>query len=112
MQIDALMLNDGPTIYYDEDFRNVMEDHMTLLRTSATTQVIAVDPGKAYKYEFDLWGFLTEYNVPVELHWIAMRMNQMTSPMDFGPAVETMLIPDPGVISKIQQSHSTTRVLS
>lgn len=112
MVIDDLMVQSGASIYYDDGFRNVLEDHMTVLRNDATTRVIDIDAGRAYKYESDLYGLLQLYNVPTHLHWLVMRMNRLTSPMDYPATMYALLIPDPAVIERLRQSHMTTRTVS
>ena len=41
MSLDALAIAEGPTLYYDDGFRAVIEDHMTYLRSHPTTTTIA-----------------------------------------------------------------------
>lgn len=109
MQVDALMVDAGPSIYYDSAFRNVLEDHMTYLREHPQTMQLAVEPTQAYRFEADLFGLLSYYNVPVQFQWIVMRMNKMTSPTDAHPEITLLLVPDHNVIEHIQQSHKTKR---
>lgn len=109
MKIDSLMISEGPAIYFDLGFRNVLEDHMTYLRTHGQTRDQVVDKGAAYKYEYDLFGFLSMAGIAPHLHWVVMRMNNMTSPMEFGMHNETLLVPEATVVDKIRQAHMTTR---
>jgi hypothetical protein len=112
MPIDDLMLDPGPTIYYNDEFRRVLEDHMTVLRTSAGTRIIDIDAGTAYKFEADFYGLLVQLNVPLHLHWVVLRVNNMTNPSEFKvPRTEgiELRIPDPNAIGQILQSHRTTR---
>jgi hypothetical protein len=109
MDVDKLMIQDGSKIYYDPDFRNVLEDHLTFLKTHSTTRNIVMDPQRVYKYESDLFGLLNDYNVPVSLHWLTMRMNDMTSPTDADLSITTLLLPDSSTVDQIRQSHMTTR---
>ena len=104
----SLMLNEGPAIYYDPDFRNVLEDHMTYLRTHPTTEVIQVDDGQAFLYTNDFYGLTRALLIPAELRWVMLRMNNMKSPTDY-KADRTMLIrPNQTVVDFIQQSYSST----
>lgn len=109
MLVDDLMYSPGPDIYYDDGFRNVLEDHMTYLRTSAVTKNVEVDVLSSYKYQADLFGYLYLRNIPAFLHWVVMRMNRMTEPMEFGPSITTLLLPDPNMIEQIRQSHQMSR---
>jgi hypothetical protein len=112
MAIDSLLFDEGASVYYDESFRNVIEDHMTYLRTHPRTGMRVVEPGRAYKYEADFYGLLQFYNIPAALHWTVLRMNRLTSPSEFSLDIETILVPDPDVIEHLRSSHMSTRVLA
>lgn len=107
--VDRLMIDDGPSVDWDEDFRWVMEDHLTYLKNHSQTKVIPVDAGKAYQYEFDLHGYL--YNVcgyPLYMHWIIMRCSGLKSITDFNSKVPFLIAPSADVVSQIRQTHLTT----
>ena len=112
MSIDSLMIDPGSTVYYDEDFRNVLEDHMTYLREHVQTQTILLDIGRVYKYEYDLYGLLASYDLPTWMHWVIGRMNKFTSPHELLQGQLTLLIPNNTVVDRIRQSHMTTRRVS
>lgn len=109
MLVDRLMYDEGPADYYDPAFRNVLEDHMTYLRTDSKTQMIAIDPARAYKFEFDLYSLFASYNLPAHLHWVTMRLNSMLSPTELTRDLGTLLVPDTLTIERIRQAHVTTR---
>lgn len=109
MSINELMLSAGPNIYYDDSFRNVLEDHLWYLKNHASTNVLSIEPIKAYKYEYDLYGLLNSYSINMNLHWIIMRLNNMTDPTEVTRDLKMLLIPDIRVIEQIRQSHMTTR---
>jgi hypothetical protein len=107
MQVDNLMVDPGPSVYYDSAFRNVLEDFMTYLRTNPSTISINIEPIDAYKYEFDLFSLLNKYNIPPYMHWIVMRVNNFTSPLEVTRKLNTLRIPNESVINTIRQSHLT-----
>lgn len=109
MKIDDLLTSPGSSIYYDEGFRRVLEDHMTYLREHSTTATINLDASVVYKYEFDFFGLLAAYRVPAHLHWVVMRMNKLRCPTEAGLEIDQLLIPDATVVDRIRQSHMTTR---
>jgi hypothetical protein len=109
MRVDELMFQEGASIFYDNAFRSVLEDHMTFLRNHPQTRTLPVDAGKAHKFEFDIFGLLADYGVATHLHWLVMRMNNLTDMTRFNMSYESLLIPDELVVSQIQQSHMTTR---
>ena len=107
MLIDNLLLNPGPNIYYDSQFRIVLEDHMTYLRNLNTTRRIEIDIQNAYKYEGDLFGLLFTLNINPHLHFIVMRLNNMRSPTEYTNEIRSLLIPDETQISRIISAYKT-----
>lgn len=111
--VDQLMISEGPSIDFDPDFREVLEDHMTYLRNHPQTQQLLVTPDKAYQFEFDLHGYLTsEHGEPLAMHWIIMRASGLRSTDDFGPNVTVLYKPSSDVISQIRQTHVSTHSVS
>ena len=112
MNIDNLMFQAGSDIYYDPAFRNVLEDHMTVLRNSPNTTTQTVPQMSAYVFEYDFFGLLATFNIPPYLHWLTMRMNKMTSPSENRASLTTFLSPDPEEVDKIRGSYTSTRVIT
>lgn len=72
------IIGKGPEVYYDKLFRQTIEDHLEHLR-SGQMVTIAIDNNMAETFNGDFSGLLTELNVPIEQHWIYMRVCGMTS---------------------------------
>ena len=108
--VDSMMIDPGPEVYYTDAFRNVLEDHLTYLRTSTTSSVIIITPMEAHRYEMDLHGLLATKNIPRYLHWLIMRMNFMNSPTEVKETLSQMIIPDPKEVARILQAFNSTRV--
>lgn len=108
MPIHSLMRSSGPSVYYSAEFRRMIESHLLFLQTHPDNQLIALEPHMVYKYEHDLFGLLGELNVPPQYHWIIMRMNGFTNPIDLTQETETLLLPSLSLISNLQKVHSTT----
>ncbi len=109
MQINSMQVSFGPNIYYDPVFRNVLEDHMSFLRTHPGTKILNIEPIYAYKYEGDLSGLLTQYRIDVKLHWIIMRMNNYYSFSENNENLSSLIIPDGDSIERIRESHKTVQ---
>lgn len=105
MKIYDLENNFGPSIHYDPKFRIVLEDHMTVLRNSTLTRSLTIEPVYAYKFTGDLIGILKQYNVPLYLHWIIMRMNNYTAYTDFNENVTSLIIPDEELVERIKRTY-------
>lgn len=76
---------------YDIAFRNYIEDHLMFLRDHETTELVNIDGGLAYKNSGDFYGLLTDMSVPVYLHWVLLRVNNMTNPFAFNEDMVSML---------------------
>jgi hypothetical protein len=106
--LNSLRTDSGASVFYEEGFRVVLESHLTYLRNLNTTIPIQITSDDAYRYEGDLYGLLFMKRIPRELHWVIMRINDMTSPMEAGVDLNFLLIPETGEIDKIRQSYQTT----
>lgn len=109
--IDSKMLDQGSDAYYSDDLRNVLEDHMTYLRTIASTIAMQVTPMQAVKYRMDMGGLLNDLRVPVQLHWVVARMNNFNSLSVVPEDLVQLLVPDVREVAQLMQSHTTTQRL-
>lgn len=77
-------------LYFDPKFRNIVEDHLSILKTSGIT-ITPIEMQLFWKYEGNFYGFLTEYGIKKNLHWIYLRVNDMHHPNEFAKAVRDPL---------------------
>ncbi|MND14836.1 hypothetical protein D3C81_193450 [compost metagenome] len=108
MPITQKLADAGATVYYDQAFRRVLETHMGLLRNLQETRYIEIEKHLAYKYEFDFYGLLQELKIPMNLHWVIMRVNNMVDPREFKSTMERFLFPPAEVVDNIRKLHATT----
>ena len=101
MSINKVMRDDGPEIIYSEGFRRMIEDHLLYLRNHESTQLIEIRTEVAYKGHGDFVTVLQEYDVPRHLHWIVMRLNGYTSPMDYDSSHTSMLMPSSTTVNSL-----------
>lgn len=111
MALSDLLVDAGPSVYYDSAFRAVLEDHLTLLRERYSSLLI-IEPDEAYQWRGDLYGLLHAKNEPRHMHWLIMRLNQFTSPVQYHEDVLTLLKPDYTFVGQILQSHQSTTLIS
>lgn len=105
--VDAFMKDEGAAGYYSESFRVMLESYLGWLQNSPRSNYRPVKPLLASVYEGDLFGFLMFTQVPPQLHWITLRMNDLYSPHDFGPTTTHLWVPDQNDVSKIFQAWRT-----
>lgn len=94
-------------VYYQDDFRAKLEDHLVIFRTNAAWhQQLPVDPQEAYRYEFNLYTYLEAKMIPAHLHWFIMRLNDMVSPEQFGPGVAQLLLPVETQLDQLRSNYT------
>lgn len=101
------MNNDGPAIFYDQNFRNVIEQHLEYLKSNGRSSTFTVEPKDAYKYEADFFGLLTKLQVRPQYQWIALRLNDMHTPTEYRMEQTTILLPNESQIEKIRSTYTT-----
>lgn len=100
--------SDGVAIFYDPEFRKVIEAHIPYMRNMATQFPLKLTDSDANRYDGDFYGLLVKLgSVPAYLHWITLRLNGMTSPHEYTRDMKILLVPDPNFIQKLQDIETT-----
>lgn len=102
----GLLVQNEP-IYYADGFRQEIEDHLFVLRARGTP--ITVDPGTAYRYEYNYYGLLFYQQVEPQYHWISLRMMGFTSPEDWREQNTYFLLPDYQYVAQMNSHYRTTQ---
>lgn len=95
--------------YFEDHWRLFFESHLSLIRAAETTLTVAVDPFDAYKFAGDFYGMLTVKEVPPKYHWAFLRVNQMTTPTEFGEQTRTLLFPSTQFIEELMSVYRNIR---
>lgn len=107
MLIDNKMIAEGSADYYNPSFRNVIEAHLLRLRSSSSLSAQPVSEHQTIIYEQDFFGFLSSIGVPMEMHWVIMRLNNFFSPYQFDRKCTAILLLPQTEIDKLRQSWAT-----
>jgi len=110
--LDARMPDDGPAVFYEAGFRQMLEDHMVYLREHPSTDTMDISPHVANKHHGDLVGVLLHYEIPLHLHWPMMRLNNYTSPMQYSANDLTLMYPAQTVISMLLSRYRANQKIS
>lgn len=102
----------GPSVFYEESFRNMIETHLEWLISNPATDALTVTNSDAYRYQGDFDGLLKFLNVPKQYHWIALRMNGLTSSLDYDHSMVEIIVPSIEVISRLQRLYKTSEKIS
>lgn len=80
--------------YFSGAFRSIIEDHLKMLKNTASRANIEISPINTIKYRGDFYGLLHSMSVPPEQHWITLRLNDLHAPTDYLGDFDTLLLPD------------------
>lgn len=108
MSINDRMVNEGADVYYTPEWHRFIESHLHWLRQLASNTQLDIEPADAYKYEADLQGLLLAYKVPMEYHFIVMRMNKLTSPTQYTVETSRLVLPNFQQIESLRTIFATT----
>lgn len=101
----------GPPIYYSQRFRQMVEDHLTLLQgmTNRVMLITSDEWSKLNRFEGDFYGFLTAVNIPRKYQWTVMRMNGFRSRFDLDLSLTQLVLPEYEYIDKLAQLSKEKR---
>ncbi len=112
MDINNHAHSSGPSIFYNDDFRAIIEAHIEYLRTHSDTRTLYLEPHIVYKYEFDMYGLLMHYGIQPFMHWIILRMNGLYSLTNFPTNLSELLVPSEQSLNIIRQIYQTTHSIN
>jgi hypothetical protein len=92
-----------------EEFRNMIEDHLSWLITHPNTRTIAISAHQVDVFDFDWIGLLNDAKIQPDLHWTTIRMNGGTSFTDVPPNLRSLQVPDYTVIQNLIMLNSSTK---
>jgi|AntDeeMinimDraft_5_1070356.scaffolds.fasta_scaffold58722_2 hypothetical protein len=108
----------GDTVMYEPAFRNVLETHLQIFRYHPGTQRSDITADKIHQYEGDFFGLLAELGVPMDKHWLYLRVNGMENPNQFGQQLNdpyarritfTLLSPPDDMIGDLRTLYLSTK---
>lgn len=109
LSIHQLQRQNGADVYYDADFRVMIETHLTHLREHEKTQTVVVDEHRVYRQESDFYGLLLELDVQTKYHWIILRVNGYEHPSDYVNK-NTVIMPAVEEIERLKAMHLANKV--
>ena len=108
-ELHELINTDYADVLQEPAFRLTIDTHQRFFLTAGNFEVHVVDDHDAYKYRFDLNGYLMAKNVPPSLHYTTMRINGMTSIREFSyPKFKALMLPSQEAFRQVVQHYRTT----
>lgn len=92
MDINNLAETTNP-VYSDPKFIDLVESHMTYLRSHPNAGHLTITPLEADIYTGDFYGLLQSYHFPSWAHYLILRVNGYLSQTDYDGKYMTFLIP-------------------
>lgn len=106
---DQLRDQRQPAGYYEPAFRQVLFDHIPVIREKSANMVRSVEPAQAYKWIGNLKGLLSELGVTPDLHWVAMHLNGIKNDFRDIQSVERIMIPDVNYINQLWSIYTAKK---
>lgn len=112
MKLDEYLKGTDNTVFYDQSFRNVLEDFIPYILNQKSTQKRLVDPSLAYRFEFDFYGLLAHYSIDYHLHWLIMRLAGLTAPNQATRHLSVIHLPSIQLLEALRSNHVSTNRIS
>lgn len=103
--VNSLAVDPGLPLYYTTSWRMMVEDYIPWLHSSSVVETEQVSDTDRYRYEADFYGYLThvlKITAP-ELHYIMLRLNNMTHPREFGNNFPVILQVKPAFVTRMME---------
>lgn len=109
MPINDLKTNELALVYCEPAFRDAVESVLNIIKANQGNRTILVEPGVAYKYEYDFYGLLSHLNVPPSLHWTTLRVNGYRDPRDYLHNNDQIVIPTEDDLIYVRRMYKTRK---
>lgn len=106
--LSSLALPRPDKLTNQDGFRLMIETHRSYFRQDNNFDIHTVDPHEAFKYQYDLYGYLASQGIHPELHFATMRLSDLERPTEFTPEVTLLNIPKAKVYMKLKGLYVTS----
>lgn len=102
------LMPSAPALYtLTDEYKAYIESIVPILKTTGTIKNIVIPPESGYLYRFDLTSFLLDNSVPLEDHYLVMRMNELTSIHQIDENLNALIVPDQQLLNRLKQVYRT-----
>lgn len=91
---------------YDLEWVQFVKDHFYHIKRNST--VVELDPYRHNSMKYRLADFLADNNIPIEMSWIVLFVNQLGSDMEFRD-ISVMILPDVSDIKHLREVFDTVQ---
>jgi hypothetical protein len=93
-----------------EDYRAFIESVRTYIKTAPSTRTLIIASDVGYVYRGNLTAFLLDQGVPLEDHYVLLRVNDLSDMTAFDEKTTTLLAPDQMLVASLKQAYRTRLV--
>lgn len=108
MSIITKLIVPNNSVYYSESFLLVIEDHLDWLKKANDTKILNISPSEAHAFRWSLSALLFSHNVPVSIHHITARLNNLQSTSDYDGTLFDIYVPSETAINGLASKHRAT----
>lgn len=106
MAIADLMNSPGDSTWYDRLWYHTVEDNLNELLNIRNLAAYSVEPINHVHFNNDFYGYLRENGYNDKRYWYPiLRVNQMTSPLEFNWRYDYILIPNLSVVDALHELY-------
>ena len=99
------MIKPGADWLYSEEFKTVIESHLSFIRQASTTKVMTVTSDNVRIFKHDFYGLLTSIRIQPRDFWIILRINNMHNPQEFDETKSVIFVPENRMLEQIKMAH-------
>lgn len=95
----------GPAIFHTDHFRQLIEDHLQILAAQENVTILDIPNHVAYSSEGDFIAILLHFNIPRQYHYVFLRVNGFSSPVEYTSDMTRLLVPSDLTIENLLKVH-------
>jgi len=103
-------INTPDDIVKDPDYYEVLESHLSFMKTHRSTKTISIGLDQAAIYKGDFYGLLNSLHVDKKYHYPIMRVNGLLSSSDYDGILSEIIQPSEEVINDITTIYLSVEV--
>ena len=89
------------------DFENFLESHLTYIVNNHITDLREITEDFSVVYKGDFYGLMNACSIPIDMHYILMRVNGFTSSADYDGTPFVLRIPSLNEITILRNVFKT-----
>lgn len=96
-------------LYYSDEFRQLLYDHIDLIREESKRDIVKVTKGQLLRFAGNNRALFSELKIPPSLHWICAKINRIED--DHTPLInlETLIFPNASYIDRLYLKWTTKK---